>query len=123
MSTSQLYRIQADRDPTTGKVERLQIIDEIVAEDPTTGETVGTGRFVEPHRFLTRADRPKLFAELDALAMEAEARTAAKRQDFQDRKAAQEAERQAKADAEAARIARGDPFAAKPKEPKPEKDA
>jgi len=115
---TQLYRIQADRDPTTGKVESLQIIDEVVAEDPTTGETVGTGRFVEPHRFLTRADRPQLFAELDTLAGEAEARTAAKRKDFQDRKAAQEAERQAKADAEAKRQAAGDPFAVKPEKKK-----
>lgn len=97
---TQLYRIQADRDPATGKVERVTILDEIVATDPVSGETLGTGRLVEPHRTLTRADRPALFVELDQLAEEAEARTADKAVEHAERKARIEAERKAHIEAE-----------------------
>lgn len=91
-------RIQGDRDPSTGKVEAIHVYDETTTTDPITGDTVGTGAYVGEPRRITRADRPALFAELDKLAAEADARTAAKRQAHLDRKAAEQAERQARKD-------------------------
>jgi hypothetical protein len=67
--------------------DRVQILDEIVAEDPVTGVRRGVGAFVDPHTWLTEAEAPGLFAALRSYAdgPAVAARTEAKRVAYLDR--------------------------------------